>query len=331
MPAHDEHDTRVFRKAPLSGPPLAGFPSTPGRVGRALRRRAWPREPCGGHLGQLGRLIDSPSRDGGLRRSTRYLTGDPSPTRRSACSHPASQPHREAPRAPRTCSWTPIPTNTRYRANDPSSIIGPDAVGPAVGGDQGAGSSCPSERPRPRTRPAGMPHVHPGTPAYWQAGNGGAGEASPCGRSRGHAASSAGGTHVRDAGGDRATRRDADLAELAGGLAMRDASAARGAAERERIAAIAALTRDQTRIDGLTAQLDRASVIALRREQASATALASWQLRAREAERRLARARRVPPPSPVIEARPHDEHRMTSRHDPVHVSLSRRQRAAGRP
>ncbi len=75
-------------------------------------------------------------------------------------------------------------------------------------------------------------------------------------------------------------------------LAVRDASAARRVAERERIAAIAALTRDQARIDGLTVQLDRASVIALRREQASAAALASWQLRARVAERRLARARR---------------------------------------
>ena len=76
------------------------------------------------------------------------------------------------------------------------------------------------------------------------------------------------------------------------GLALRDASAARSVAERERIAAIAALTRDQARIDGLAVQLDRASVIALRREQASAAALASWQLRARVAERRLARARR---------------------------------------
>jgi hypothetical protein len=82
------------------------------------------------------------------------------------------------------------------------------------------------------------------------------------------------------------------------GLAMRDASAARGAAEQERITALAALKSDQTRIAGLGAQLEQASVIALRREQASATAVASWQLRAHEAERRLARARRVPPPSP---------------------------------
>jgi len=80
------------------------------------------------------------------------------------------------------------------------------------------------------------------------------------------------------------------------GLALRDASAARGAAEQERIAALAALKSDQTRIGGLTAQLEQASVIALRREQASASAVAFWQLRAREAERRFARARRVPPP-----------------------------------
>ena len=73
------------------------------------------------------------------------------------------------------------------------------------------------------------------------------------------------------------------------GLAMRDASAARGAAEQERIAALAALKSDQTRIGGLGAQLEQASVIALRREQASAAAVASWQLRARVAERRLAR------------------------------------------
>ena len=82
------------------------------------------------------------------------------------------------------------------------------------------------------------------------------------------------------------------------GLAVRDASAARGAAEQERIAALAALKSDQTRIGGLAAQLEQASVIALRREQASAAAVASWQLRARVAERRLARARRGPPRSP---------------------------------
>ena len=82
------------------------------------------------------------------------------------------------------------------------------------------------------------------------------------------------------------------------GLAVRDASAARGAAERERIRAIAALRRDQVRIGGLAAQLEQTSVIALRRERASAAAVASWQLRAHEAERRLDRARRAPPRRP---------------------------------
>ena len=75
------------------------------------------------------------------------------------------------------------------------------------------------------------------------------------------------------------------------GLAVRDASAARGVAERERIAAIAALTRDQDRIGGLAAQLEQASVIALAREQASAAAVASFKLRAQLAESRLAHAR----------------------------------------
>ena len=75
------------------------------------------------------------------------------------------------------------------------------------------------------------------------------------------------------------------------GLAVRDASAARGVAERERIAVIAALTRDQIRIGGLTAQLKQASVIALAREQASAAAVASFKLRAQLAESRLAHAR----------------------------------------
>jgi hypothetical protein len=75
------------------------------------------------------------------------------------------------------------------------------------------------------------------------------------------------------------------------GLAVRDASAARGVAERQRIAAIAALTRDQDRISGLAAQLKQASVIALAREQASAAAVASFKLRAQIVERRLAHAR----------------------------------------
>jgi hypothetical protein len=77
------------------------------------------------------------------------------------------------------------------------------------------------------------------------------------------------------------------------GLAVRDASAARGVTERQRIAAIATLTHDQHRIGGLTAQLKQASVIALAREQASAAAVASWRLRAQLAERMLARARRA--------------------------------------
>ena len=74
------------------------------------------------------------------------------------------------------------------------------------------------------------------------------------------------------------------------GLAARDASAARGAAEQDRITALAALKSDQTRISDLGAQLEQASVIAPRCEQASATAVASWQQRAHEAQRRLARA-----------------------------------------
>ena len=76
-------------------------------------------------------------------------------------------------------------------------------------------------------------------------------------------------------------------------LAVRDASAARSVAERERIAAIAALTRDQQRIAGLTAQLTQASAIALQREQASAAAVASFKLRAQTAEHGLAHARRA--------------------------------------
>ena len=72
---------------------------------------------------------------------------------------------------------------------------------------------------------------------------------------------------------------------------MRDASAARGVTERERIAAIASLTRDQHRIGGLTAQLNQESVIALAREQASAATVESFKLRAQLAESRLAHAR----------------------------------------
>jgi len=77
------------------------------------------------------------------------------------------------------------------------------------------------------------------------------------------------------------------------GLALRETSAARGVTERQRIAAIASLTRDQHRIGGLTAQLKQTSVIALAREQASAATVASFKLRAQIAERRLARARRA--------------------------------------
>ncbi len=77
------------------------------------------------------------------------------------------------------------------------------------------------------------------------------------------------------------------------GLAVCDASAARSVTERERIAAIASLTRDQHRIGGLTAQLKQESVIALAREQASAATVASVKLRAQLAESRLAHARRM--------------------------------------
>ncbi|MGA8720772.1 MAG: hypothetical protein WB557_22405 [Solirubrobacteraceae bacterium] len=75
------------------------------------------------------------------------------------------------------------------------------------------------------------------------------------------------------------------------GLALRETSAARGVTERERIAAIASLTRDQHRIGGLTAQLNQESVIALAREQASAATVESFKLRAQLAESRLAHAR----------------------------------------
>ena len=77
------------------------------------------------------------------------------------------------------------------------------------------------------------------------------------------------------------------------GLALRETSAARSVAERQRIAAIATLTHDQIRVGGLTAQLKQASVIALAREQASAAAVTSFKLRAQIAERMLARARRA--------------------------------------
>lgn len=77
------------------------------------------------------------------------------------------------------------------------------------------------------------------------------------------------------------------------GLALRETSAARSVAERQRIAAIATLTHDQIQVGGLTAQLEQASVIALAREQASAAAVASFKLRAQIAERMLARARRA--------------------------------------
>ena len=182
------------------------------------------------------------SRDWGLRRPTRYLMGDPSPTRRSACSHPASQAHREAPRAPGTCSWTPIPTNARSRRDDPSSI-GREAVAPAVGGDRARAPRARRVVLEPDRRPPGCRHVHPGTPRGWQAGNGGAGEASPCGRSRGHAASPAGGTQLRGAGGDGAARRDADLAELVGTRRARRVRCSRRGRAREDRGARGAQTR----------------------------------------------------------------------------------------
>lgn len=76
------------------------------------------------------------------------------------------------------------------------------------------------------------------------------------------------------------------------GLAVRGASAAQHAAERDQIAAAAALRRGQASIDALTGQLDTSEVGARRREQASAAAGATWRARAHTAERKLASARR---------------------------------------
>jgi len=76
------------------------------------------------------------------------------------------------------------------------------------------------------------------------------------------------------------------------GLVLRDASAARHAADRDRIVMAATVRRDQARIDALTAQLGTSQASALRRQQASAAATASWRARAQAAERKLASARR---------------------------------------
>lgn len=76
------------------------------------------------------------------------------------------------------------------------------------------------------------------------------------------------------------------------GLALRDASAAHDAAERDQIALAAALRRDQARIVALTGQLATSQVSARRRQQASAAPIGTWRARAHTAERKLASARR---------------------------------------
>ena len=76
------------------------------------------------------------------------------------------------------------------------------------------------------------------------------------------------------------------------GLALRDASAAQHAADRDQIVIAATLRRDQARIDALTGQLGASQVSARRRQQTSAAAVASWRARAQAAERELASARR---------------------------------------
>jgi hypothetical protein len=70
-------------------------------------------------------------------------------------------------------------------------------------------------------------------------------------------------------------------------LALRDASAARHAAERDRLSAVAALRRERARIDGLSSQLDEADLTARHRERASAAAAPGWRIRAQPAEREL--------------------------------------------
>ena len=75
------------------------------------------------------------------------------------------------------------------------------------------------------------------------------------------------------------------------GLVLRDASTARDAAERARTAAVAALTREHTRIAELNTQLVTATATARRGQRASATARAAtavWRARAIAAEHKLA-------------------------------------------
>ena len=76
------------------------------------------------------------------------------------------------------------------------------------------------------------------------------------------------------------------------GLALRDASAGRHAAERRQITATTALKRDQARIDELIAQLGRAERTDLRLQRASAAAATAWRIRAQNAERKLTLADR---------------------------------------
>jgi GTPase involved in cell partitioning and DNA repair len=68
------------------------------------------------------------------------------------------------------------------------------------------------------------------------------------------------------------------------GLALRDASAAQRAADRDQIVMAATLRRDQARIHALTGQLATS--------QASAAAVETWRVRAQSAERKLGSARR---------------------------------------
>jgi hypothetical protein len=76
------------------------------------------------------------------------------------------------------------------------------------------------------------------------------------------------------------------------GLALRDASAARHVADRDRVVMAATLRRDQDRLDALTGQLATSQVSAGRRQQASVAAIATWRARAQAAERKPASARR---------------------------------------
>jgi hypothetical protein len=81
------------------------------------------------------------------------------------------------------------------------------------------------------------------------------------------------------------------------GLALRDASTADHSAERARTAAVAALTREHTRIAALNTQLATATANARHSRRASATATAAaaaWRARAIAAEHKLAPNRHRP-------------------------------------